>query len=231
MEGRKSDHNDLNGQIVFLHSYSDCPGGDFKDQPEPCTIKVSIQRECENLKGIYAMFQAEKQRLKEEAAREEARKKKERDDERKAKVKETKAKAQQAQQAQAGGGAARPLPLTKLPLSPLQIPAAPAPAPSTKQKSVTPKTKQAIPQTPSPPASPSLPSLVAISHSHSQSLIPLELSPRDDASTSISATTAAATTTPSRELQVALLAMGFIMSPEDQAAFKLKLQETLGVSI
>ena len=103
MEGRKSDHNDFNGQIVFLHSYSDCPGGDFKDQPEPCTIKVSIQRECENLKGIYAMFQAEKQRLKEEAAREEARKKKEREDERKAKVKETKAKAQQAQ---AGGGGA-----------------------------------------------------------------------------------------------------------------------------
>ena len=139
-----------------------------------------------------------------------------------------------AQQAQAGGGAAKPSPLAKkLPLTPLQITAepTPAPAPSTKQKPVTPKTKQAIPQTPSPPASPSLPSLVAISHSHSQSLIPLELSPRDDASTTISATTAAATTTPSRELQVALLAMEFILSPEDQAAFKLKLQETFGVSI
>ena len=227
MEGRKSDHNDFNGQIIFLHSYSDCPGGDFKDQPEPCTIKVSIQRECENLKGIYAMFQAEKQRLKEEAAREEARKKKEREDERKAKVKETKAKAQQAQAG--GGGAARPSLLTKLPLSPLQIPAAPAPAPSTKQTPVTPKTKQTMPQTPSPPASPSLPSLIAISHSHSQSqsLIALELSPRDDASTS----TTAATTTPSREVQVALLAMEFIRSPEDQAAFKVKLQETFGVSI
>ena len=230
MEGRKSDHNDFNGQIVFLHSYSDCPGGDFKDQPEPCTTKVSIDENCENLKGIYAMFQAEKQRLKEEAAREEARKKKEREEERKAKVKETKAKAQQAQQAQAGGGAAaRPSLLTKLPLSPLQIPAAaaPAPGPNTKQKPVTPKTRQSQPQTPSPPASPSLPSLIAISHSHSQSqtLIPLELSPRDDASTSATATTS------SRELQVALLAMEFIMSPEDQAAFKLKLQETFGVSI
>jgi hypothetical protein len=142
------------------------------------------------------------------------------------------AKAQQAQQqAQAGGGAAatatRPSLLTKLPLSPLQIPAAPAaPAPSTKQKPVTPKTKQSQPQPPSPPASPSLPSLIAISHSHSQSLIPLELSPRDDASS-----TSATAATPSRELQVALLAMEFIMSPEDQAAFKLKLQETFGVSI
>ena len=222
MEGRKSDHNDFNGQIVFLHSYSDCPGGDFKDQPEPCTTKVSIDENCENLKGIYAMFQAEKQRLKEEAAREEARKKKEREEERKAKVKETKAKAQQAQAG--GGAAARPSLLTKLPLSPLQIPA--APAPSAKQTPVTPKTKQAIPQTPSPPASPSLPSLIAISHSHSQSLIPLELSPRDDASTS-----ATAAATPSREVQVALLAMEFIMSTENQAAFKLKFQETFGASI
>ena len=128
--------------------------------------------------------------------------------------------------ATAGGGAARPSLLTKLPLSPLQIP---TPAPSTKQTPVTPKTKQAMPQTPSPPASPSLPSLIAISHSHSQSqsLIALELSPRDDASTS----TTAATTTPSREVQVALLAMEFIRSPEDQAAFKVKLQETFGVSI
>ena len=228
MEGRKSDHNDFNGQIVFLHSYSDCPGGDFKDQPEPCTTKVSIDENCENLKGIYAMFQAEKQRLKEEAAREEARKKKEREEERKAKVKETKAKAQQQQQqqqAQAGGGAAaaaaaRPSLLTKLPLSPLQIPA--APTPSTKQKPVTPKTKQAIPQTPSPPASPSLPSLIAISHS--QSLIPLELELSSPSSSSLLSPPS------SREVQVALLAIQF-MSPEDQAAFKVKLQETFGVSI
>jgi hypothetical protein len=221
MEGRKSDHNDFNGLPVFLHSYSECQGGDFKDQPEPCTTKVSIVENCENLKGIYAMFQAEKQRLKEEAAREEARKKKEREEERKAKVKETKAKAQQAQ---AGGGAAaaaaaRPSLLTKLPLSPLQIPAAP---PSTKQKPVTPKTKQAIPQTPSPPASPSLPSLIAISHS--QSLIPLELELSSPSSSSLLSPPS------SREIQVALLAIQF-MSPENQAAFKVKLQETFGVSI
>ena len=204
MEGRKADHNDLNGQIVFLHSYSDCPGGDFKDQPEPCTTKVSIDENCENLKGMYAIFQAEKQRLKEEASREEARKKKEREDERKAKAKE--AKAQQPQQAQAGGGAAAELPL---PLSPLQIP---TPAPSTKQKLVIRKTKQqAMPQTPSPLASPSLPSLIAISHS--QSLVPLELSPRDDASTTTSSS-------PSHEL---------FGSPENQAAFKLKLQEAMGL--
>ena len=204
MEGRKADHNDLNGQIVFLHSYSDCPGGDFKDQPEPCTTKVSIDENCENLKGMYAIFQAEKQRLKEEASREEARKKKEREDERKANAKE--AKAQQPQQAQAGGGAAAELPL---PLSPLQIP---TPAPSTKQKLVIRKTKQqAMPQTPSPLASPSLPSLIAISHS--QSLVPLELSPRDDASTTTSSS-------PSHEL---------FGSPENQAAFKLKLQEAMGL--
>ena len=204
MEGRKADHNDLNGQIVFLHSYSDCPGGDFKDQPEPCTTKVSIDENCENLKGMYAIFQAEKQRLKDEASREEARKKKEREDERKAKAKE--AKAQQPQQAQAGGGAAAELPL---PLSPLQIP---TPAPSTKQKLVIRKTKQqAMPQTPSPLASPSLPSLIAISHS--QSLVPLELSPRDDASTTTSSS-------PSHEL---------FGSPENQAAFKLKLQEAMGL--
>ncbi len=233
MEGRKSDHNDFNGQIVFLHSYSDCPCGDFKDQPEPCTTKVSIDENCENLKGIYAMFQAEKQRLKEEAAREEARKKKEREDERKAKVKEEKAKAQQAQQAQkaqaGGGAAARPL-LTKMPLSPLQIPAAPAPAPApapatnTKQKPVTPKTKQSQPQPPSPPASPSIPSLIAISHS--QSLIPLELelsSPSPSPPPSVQQPS-------SREIQVALLAVQF-MSPEDQAAFKIKLQETFGISM
>jgi type II secretory pathway pseudopilin PulG len=226
MEGRKSDHNDFNGQIVFLHSYSDCPGGDFKDQPEPCTTKVSIDENCENLKGIYAMFQAEKQRLKEEAAREEARKKKEREEERKAKVKETKAKAQQQQQqqqqqqAQAGGGAAaaaRPSLMTKLPLSPLQIPA--APTPSTKQKPVTPKTKQAIPQTPSPPASPSLPPLI--------SLVPLDIS----SSSSLVSPSSPPSPPISREVQVALLAMQFIMSPEDQAAFKVKLQETLEVTI
>ena len=244
MEGRKSDHNDFNGQIVFLHSYSDCPGGDFKDQPEPCTTKVSIDENCENLKGIYAMFQAEKQRLKEEIAREEARKKKEREDERKAKVKEAKTKAQQQQQEQqqqqakqGGGAAARPSPLTKLPLSPLQIPAvqasasASASAPSTKQKPVTPKTKQAIPQTPqtpSPPTSPSLPSLIQISQ---QPLIPLELSPRDASASTSTASSASSSPPTSREVQVALLAMEFIMSPESQAAFKLKFQETFGVSI
>jgi hypothetical protein len=229
MEGRKADHNDLNGQIVFLHSYSDCPGGDFKDQPEPCTTKVSIDENCENLKGMYAIFQAEKQRLKEEAAREEARKKKEREDERKAKAKE--AKAQQPQQAQAGGGAAE-LPL---PLSPLQIP---TPAPSTKQKLVIRKTKQqAMPQTPSPLASPSLPLLIAISHS--QSLVPLELSTRDDASTLT--TTITTSSSPSHELfgspenQAAFKlklqeAMGLLL-PEKQAAFKVKIQETFGVSI
>jgi hypothetical protein len=232
MEGRKADHNDLNGQIVFLHSYSDCPGGDFKDQPEPCTTKVSIDENCENLKGMYAIFQAEKQRLKEEAAREEARKKKEREDERKAKAKEAKAQQpQQPQQAQAGGGAAE-LPL---PLSPLQIP---TPAPSTKQKLVIRKTKQqAMPQTPSPLASPSLPLLIAISHS--QSLVPLELSTRDDASTLT--TTITTSSSPSHELfgspenQAAFKvklqeAMGLLL-PEKQAAFKVKIQETFGVSI
>ncbi len=238
MEGRKSDHNDFNGQIVFLHSYSDCPGGDFKDQPEPCTTKVSIDENCENLKGIYAMFQAEKQRLKEEVAKEEARKKKEREDERKAKVKETKAnaqQAQQAQQAQAGGGAARrpssSLPLTKLPLSSLQISTAPPPTPATNQKPVTPKPKQTIPKTPSPPASPSLPSLISISHSHSHSqpLIPLELSPRDVASASASASVANPPSS-SREYQVALLAMEF-MSPENQAAFRTSLQLNFGISM
>ena len=234
MEGRKADHNDLNGQIVFLHSYSDCPGGDFKDQPEPCTTKVSIDENCENLKGMYAIFQAEKQRLKEEAAREEARKKKEREDERKAKAKEAKAQQpqqpQQPQQAQAGGGAAE-LPL---PLSPLQIP---TPAPSTKQKLVIRKTKQAMPQTPSPLASPSLPLLIAISHS--QSLLPLELSQRDDAYTTTSTITTSSS--PSHELfgspenQAAFKvklqeAMGLLL-PEKQAAFKVKIQETFGVSI
>lgn len=237
MEGRKSDHNDLNGQIVFLHSYSDCPGGDFKDQPEPCTTKVSIDENCENLKGIYAMFQAEKQRLKEEAAREEAIKKKEREDERKAKAKEAKAQQQaQAQQAQVGGGAAAEL---HLPLSPLQNPT-PAPAPSTKQKLVIRKPKQqAILQIPSPLASPSLPSLIAISHS--QSLVPLELSPRDDASTTTTTSTITTSSSPSHELfgspenQAAFKlklqeAMGLLL-PEKQAAFKVKIEETFGVSI
>ena len=225
MEGRKADHNDLNGQIVFLHSYSDCPGGDFKDQPEPCTTKVSIDENCENLKGIYAMFQAEKQRLKEETAREEARKKKEREDERKAKAKEAKAQqaqqpqqVQQPQKPQAGGGAAAELPL---PLSSLQNP---TPAPSAKQKLVIRKPKQAIPQTPSPLASPSLPSLIAISHSqYSQSLLPLELSPRDDDASTTTTTTTTITTTsssPSHEL---------FSSPENQAAFKVKLQEAMGL--
>ena len=215
MEGRKADHNDLNGQIVFLHSYSDCPGGDFKDQPDPCTTKVSIDENCENLKGMYAMFQAEKQRLKEEAAREEAIKKKEREDERKAKAKEAKAQQpQQPQQAQAGGGGAAAE--LHVPLSPLQNPT-PAPAPSTKQKLVIRK-KQAMPQTPSPLASPSLPSLIAISHS--QSLVPLELSPRDDASTTTTTSTITASSSPSHEL---------FGSPENQAAYIVKLQEAMGL--
>ena len=244
MEGRKADHNDLNGQIVFLHSYSDCPGGDFKDQPDPCTTKVSIDENCENLKGMYAIFQAEKQRLKEEAkeeaSREEARKNKEREDERKAKAKEAKAQQQQqAQQAQVGGGAAAE---PHLPLSPLQNP---TPAPSTKQKLVIRKTKQAMPQTPSPLASPSLPSLIAISHS--QSLVPLELSPRDDASTTTTTTTPTSTITtsssPSHELfgslsledQAAFIvkqqeAMRLLL-PEKQAAYKVIIQETFGASI
>ena len=123
-----------------------------------------------------------------------------------------KAKTQQAQQAQAGGGAAKPSPspsplAKKLPLTPLQITAEPTPAPAPKQSQ---------PQPPSPPASPSIPPLI--------SLVPLDM-------LSSSSLLSPPTTNPSRELQVALLAMEFIMSPEDQAAFKLKLQETFGVSI
>jgi hypothetical protein len=136
------------------------------------------------------------------------------------------AKTQQQQQAQAGGGAAvaaRPSLLTKLPLSPLQIPAAPAPAPapapSTKQKPITPKTKQSQPQPPSPPVSPSLPPLI--------SLVPLDIS----SSSSLVSPSSPPSPPISREVQVALLAMQFIMSPEDQAAFKVKLQETLEVTI
>jgi hypothetical protein len=131
------------------------------------------------------------------------------------------AKTQQQQQAQAGGGAAaRPL-LTKLPLSPLQIPAAPAPAPatSTKQKPITPKITQSQPQPPSPPVSPSLPPLI--------SLVPLDIS----SSSSLVSPSSPPSPPISREVQVALLAMQFIMSPEDQAAFKVKLQETLEVTI
>lgn len=173
MEVRKS-HNNLNGQIVFLHSYSDCPGGDFKDQPEPCTTKVSIDENCENLKGIYAMFQAEKQRLKEEAkeeaAREEARKRKKekmKEKQKPKRQKHNKHNNRNNRNKRKQGGAAAELPL---PLSSLQNP---TPAPSTKQKVVIRKQKH-IPETPSPPASPSLPSLIAISHSqYSQSLLPL----------------------------------------------------------
>lgn len=130
----------------------------------------------------------------------------------------TKAQQQPQQQAQAGGGgaAARPL-LTKLPLSPLQIPA--APATSTKQKPITPKTTQSRPQPPSPPVSPSLPPLI--------SLVPLDIS----SSSSLVSPPSPPIPPVSREVQVALLAMQFIMSPEDQAAFKVKFQETFGISI
>jgi hypothetical protein len=53
-------HNSDNGGIVFIDTDSTCAGGDFNDQPEPCTIKVSIKKECENLKGIYKMYRDEK---------------------------------------------------------------------------------------------------------------------------------------------------------------------------
>ena len=53
-------HNSDNGGIVFIDTDSTVAGGDFNDQPEPCTIKVSIKKECENLKGIYNMYRDEK---------------------------------------------------------------------------------------------------------------------------------------------------------------------------
>ena len=59
MEGRKLD-NHQNGEVVFIDTDSTCAGGDFNDQPTPCTIKVSIKKECENLKGIYKMYRDEK---------------------------------------------------------------------------------------------------------------------------------------------------------------------------
>ena len=167
--------------------------------------------------------------------------------------------------------AERPSLLTKLPLSPLQNP---TPAPSTKLKLlVIRKTKPQTPSplelsqshlasspsplelslsplasslplelSPSPLASPSLPSLIAISHSqYSQSLLPLELSPRDDASTTTTTSTITASSSPSHELfgspenQAAFKvklqeAMGLLL-PEKQAAFKVKIEETFGVSI
>ncbi len=65
MEGRKLD-NHQNGEVVFIDTDSTCAGGDFNDQPTPCTIKVSIKKECENLKGIYKMYRDEKKRRAEE---------------------------------------------------------------------------------------------------------------------------------------------------------------------
>ena len=71
-------HNSDNGGIVFIDTDSTVAGGDFNDQPEPCTIKVSIKKECENLKGIYKMYRDEKKRRAEEdriiAAKEKAEK-------------------------------------------------------------------------------------------------------------------------------------------------------------
>jgi hypothetical protein len=57
MEGRTLD-NHQNGEIVFIET--DSTGGDFNDQPTPCTIKVSIKKKCENLLGIYKMYRDEK---------------------------------------------------------------------------------------------------------------------------------------------------------------------------
>ncbi len=59
MEGRKLD-NHQNGEIVFIDTDSTGADGDFNDQPTPCTIKVSIKKECENLKGIYKIYRDEK---------------------------------------------------------------------------------------------------------------------------------------------------------------------------
>ena len=64
MEGRTLD-NHQNGEIVFVET--DSTGGDFNDQPMPCTIKVSIKKKCENLLGIYQMYRDEKKRHAEEA--------------------------------------------------------------------------------------------------------------------------------------------------------------------
>ena len=64
MEGRTLD-NHQNGEIVFVET--DSTGGDFNDQPTPCTIKVSIKKKCENLLGIYQMYRDEKKRHTEEA--------------------------------------------------------------------------------------------------------------------------------------------------------------------
>jgi hypothetical protein len=64
MEGRTLD-NHQNGEIVFVET--DSTGGDFNDQPMPCTIKVSIKKKCENLLGIYQMYRDEKKRHTEEA--------------------------------------------------------------------------------------------------------------------------------------------------------------------
>lgn len=54
-------HNSKNGEIVFLNSSS--IGGDFNDQPEPATVKVSIVDGCKNLEGIYKMYRDEKKRV------------------------------------------------------------------------------------------------------------------------------------------------------------------------
>jgi hypothetical protein len=58
-------HNSQNGDIVFIKTDSSC--GDFNDQPEPSTIKVSIVDKCENLDGIYKLYRDEKKRRTEEA--------------------------------------------------------------------------------------------------------------------------------------------------------------------
>ena len=63
MEGRTV-HNHQNGEIVFVET--DSTGGDFNHQPTPCTIKVSIKKECENLNGIYKMYRDEKKKIAEE---------------------------------------------------------------------------------------------------------------------------------------------------------------------
>jgi hypothetical protein len=71
MEGRKLD-NHQNGEVVFIDTDSTCAGGDFNDQPTPCTIKVSIKKDCENLKGIYKMYRDEKKRRADEERAEKA---------------------------------------------------------------------------------------------------------------------------------------------------------------
>ena len=58
-------HNSQNGGCVFIKT--DSSRGDFNDQPEPSTIKVSIVDKCKNLEGIYKMYRDEKKKRAEEA--------------------------------------------------------------------------------------------------------------------------------------------------------------------